>query len=162
MNSVSITIGILLATGLLIYIVGSLMPATKEVTVEVQMTAPASRVWATMTAWADQPKWRKGIERVEVLGSDQFVEHPKRGSPINFHVLSSETPRRLELKMSGPVVGSYVAELFEENGVTTVRAIERVTIENPFVRVISKLFFDLEDFAKEYLAELKFHVEKSL
>lgn len=164
MNNVFITLvfcGILPATGVLMYIVGSWMPATKEVTAEVQLIAPASHVWATMTAWADQPKWRKGIQRVEVLDSDQFVEYPKRGSPIHFHVLSSAPPRRLELKMSGPVAGNYVAELFEENGITTVLVTECVTVEGPFVRVISKLFFDPENFVKEYLAELKFHVEKN-
>ena len=162
MKIVVIALGILLATALFVYFWGSALPATQKVSLEISVNAPASRVWETMTAWIDQPQWRNGIERVEIVGSDRFIEYPKRGVPITFRVLRSEAPRRLELNMSGAVTGAYLAELFEENGATKIRVAERINIENPFMRAANKLFFNLESFAKEYLIELKFHVEKNI
>jgi hypothetical protein len=153
-------IGIAIMATLLLYIVGALLPATREVAVETEVNAPIRHVWSVMTAWADQPKWRKGITQVEVSSPDRFLEYPKRGGPISFLVLSRKEPQRIELGMSGTVNGRYLAELSELNGMTKIKAIEHITTNNRFLRVMAALFFDLRAFADQYLLELKTYAER--
>lgn len=161
MKSTLLIIGILALLVMKIYLIGKVLPQTNEVVVEIKINAPADKVWSVMTSWEEQPLWRSGIERVKTIDSSRFIEYPKKGAPISFNIISAEQPEFLKMEFSGSVNGIYVAELIEDEGVTLVRSTESVSIGNPFFRVVSKLFFDLEEFARSYQAELKSHVERS-
>ncbi len=156
-----IILSVLLIIGLFLYLFGNSLPPTQELKTQIQIKAPIAKVWLIMTTWADQPQWRKNIREVKILTSSQFSEIPKRGKPIHFQVLEREEPKRIKLKMSGGVTGSYSAELLEESGITTVKITESITIQSAFQRILNKVFFNLEEFAKEYLTALKSYSENS-
>ncbi|MBD3896890.1 SRPBCC family protein [Halomonas sp. ML-15] len=144
------------------YFVGKSLPEKNEVVVETSINASAEKVWSVMTSWEDQPLWRSGIDRVEIIDSSRFVEYPKSGAPIEFEIMHADPPRLLEMAFSGAVNGTYVAELTEDESVTRFRSTESVSIANPFFRVINALFIDLEEFANNYQSELKIQVENNL
>lgn len=144
---------------IVIYFIGKSLPEESEVVVEIKINAKPDRVWSVMTSWEKQPLWRSGIERVKVIDSSRFVEIPRNGGPIEFHVLTADEPTLLRMEFRGSVSGTYMAELIEADGATVFRSSESVSITNPFFRVLSKLFFDLNEFAENYQSELKSYVE---
>jgi len=146
--------------GFITYLWGRSLPATQEVKIQRNIQAPLQKVWAALVNWSEQVSWRRKLDRVEVINSDYFIEYPNRGRPIKFRVVDSQPPNRIELGLSGPFIGTYIAELTEENGITTIAAYEKISIDSTLGRVLSRLFFNLEDFANHYLDELAAYVEK--
>lgn len=159
LNWLSAIFGLLIAIGISIYLIGLSIPSQQTADVEIEIHAPVEHVWDVITAWKDQPKWRTSVSKVEINSPYSFTEYPTHGNPITFHVVSASAPRQLELKMSGAVTGSYVVHLNERAGVAVFSASEVVSVENPIMRVISRITFDLETFAKRYAIELKRYAE---
>lgn len=149
------------AVVVLIYLMGLSIPSQQIATVEINIHAPVDRVWQIITSWEEQPKWRTTVSKVKVNSPQSFVEYPTHGDPITFHVISAVPSQKLELKMSGAVLGGYVAKLTTKADVTVFSANEFVTIENPFLRTVNKVFFNLDSFAQQYAQELKQYAEST-
>ncbi len=143
-----------------LYLWGKSLPVTQVVTVKEKINAPIEVVWNIMTDWEKQPEWREEIIDVKITNKNKFTEFPKKGPAINFEVLKIQKPHTIELQMSGSVSGSYIAELIFSDGITTVIATEKVSNNSVFGRLISNIFFNLKDFAKLYLSQLKHRAER--
>ena len=161
MKILAIILVILILSFVSLWLWGISIPSTHEVTVKREIKAPIEDVWRVLTNWQAQTDWRAGVDRIDVLSPDTFVEYPKKGPEIQFKVITQEAPRFLELKMSGAFQGVYRAELSFSNGITTVQAYEKVTQHSVIGKIFSTLFFDLEAFANHYLEQLGNHVENS-
>lgn len=140
---------------------GTTIPVKHVVTVEERINAPIDRVWSIMTDWENQESWRSEVNKVVVISPTKFIEYAKNGPAITFEVVESQKPYYFELVMTGSVRGSYIATLSFLEGVTTVTAKETIFNDSVIGRVISRLFFDLEEFAKNYLLQLKTHAEST-
>ncbi|MGB0894579.1 MAG: SRPBCC family protein [Parashewanella sp.] len=142
-----------------VFIWGMLIPVKHQVTVKEQIHVPIEDVWQIITDWENQANWRSEVSRIELVSSSKFIEYPKHGPAITFDVIKAQKPHSIVLKMSGSIKGDYVATLSFSEGITTVTATETVLNHSIIGRVISKVFFDLDKFAKSYLLQLKTKAE---
>ena len=146
---------IFIAVAIFVFLWGRTIPSQHEVMVEEKINAPIDTVWNIMTDWKNQTLWRSEVGKIDIISPTKFIEHPKQGPAITFEVLKLQRPHSFELSMSGSIQGSYIATLSFSEGMTTVIAKETVINNSVINRLVSKLFFDLEKFAKTYLLQLK-------
>lgn len=139
-----------------LFIYGMKIPATQKVSVIKTINASQETIWATITNWDQQPKWRNDLESVTVINESRFIEKPKRGNPIEFEVISSQPFSRLELSLKSTFAGTYVINLEKIDSSTTKVSEEyEIYIASPVNRLLARLFFDLESFAHDYLDKLE-------
>jgi uncharacterized protein YndB with AHSA1/START domain len=143
-----------------IWIYGASLPANEKVAVSKEIKAPPDEIWAVMTDWAAQPEWRDDVKSVKVIDRQTFIEYPKRGPEIHFKVARLEPSRFLELTLTGPFSGTYQVTLSEKDGITHVEEVYSLHYPSPVGRILSKLFFDIEAFAEDYLSKLEQRVTK--
>jgi uncharacterized protein YndB with AHSA1/START domain len=133
------------------------IPAKQKVSVTRTMNAPQEAIWATITNWEQQPKWRDDLESVTVINEKRFIEKPKKGIPIEFEVISSQPFSRLELNLKSSFTGTYIIKLEKiDSSTTKVTEEYELYTESPVDRLFARLFFDLESFAHKYLEQLIF------
>ena len=155
MKKFFIAFGAILFLIVCIWIYGANLPENKKVTVSKEIKAPADEIWAVMTDWAAQPEWRDDVKSVKVIDRQTFIEYPKRGPEIHFKVARLEPSRFLELTLTGPFNGTYQVTLSEKDGITRVKEEYSLHYLSPFGRILSKVFFDIEEFAEDYLSKLE-------
>ncbi|WP_395342978.1 SRPBCC family protein [Ningiella sp. W23] len=144
----------------LVFVWGATLPTTKSVSKTIQINAPVEIVWETMSDWKGQEKWRSDVKSVEILDERSFKEIPTNGPAVEFEIVRLETNKIIELKMSGPFKGHYLAEFSDNNGATTINISETIIQESIIGRILSRLFFDLEEFVAAYFGQLKLEVER--
>jgi len=122
----------------IVYLWGRTLPAHQDLRVERKINAPIERVWEVMTNWSEQPEWRNDLNRVEIVDNTHFIEYPKKGEArfrecppmscagatrhgghlwkraIHFTILNRVRPTNLELRLSGPVQGTYFRKIAQE------------------------------------------------
>jgi hypothetical protein len=155
MKTLLIAIGAILLLLVCIWVYGSGLPKNQKVAVSKEIKAPADEIWAVMTDWAAQPEWRDDVKSVKVIDKQTFIEYPKRGPEIQFKVARLEPSRFLELTLTGSFSGTYQVTLTEKDGITHVEEVYLLHYPSPFGRILSKFFFDIEEFAEDYLSKLE-------
>ncbi|MCA3043799.1 MAG: SRPBCC family protein [Pseudanabaena sp. M165S2SP1A06QC] len=139
-----------------LYVYGMQIPAKQKVSVTRTMNAPQEAIWTTITNWDQQPKWRDDLESVTVINENRFIEKPKKGSPIEFEVISSQPFSRLELNLKSSFTGTYIIKLEKiDSSTTKVTEEYELYTASPVDRLFAELFFDLESFAHKYLEQLE-------
>ena len=87
---------------------------------------------------------------------NDFIEKPKKGSPIEFEVISSQPFSRLELSLKSSFTGTYIIKLEKiDSSTTKVTEEYELYTASPVDRLFAELFFDLESFAHKYLEQLE-------
>lgn len=157
---IGIVVGCILLLIIGIFVYGTFLPKDQNLTVSREINATPETVWSVLTNWEEQPNWRDDIKEVKVLSDKQFMEIPTKGPAVTFTIIESIKPSMLKLKLEGSFTGKYEIKLSEMDGDKTfVEESYQMTYESPFSRVIVKTFFDLEDFANEYLSKLAIQAE---
>lgn len=142
-----------------VFLVGWLLPATREGRAEVVIAAEPARIVEVIADFETQVAWREGISRVE-RSADGWVEVTARGERIRFvSEEMGEAHIRLRFVSDAGYSGSWEAVLTPEAEGTRITVVERAEIPAPLGRILARLFFDPEAFATTYLAELKARVE---
>ena len=159
MNYLLFGIALFITAAAIVFVWGKTIPAKQEVIVNEKINAPIDRVWGIMTDWKNQGEWRSEVNKIVIVSPTTFIEQPISGPAITFEVVKLEQPKRIELLMTGSIQGQYIADLEFSDGVTTVTAREIVINDSIVGRVMSTLFFDLEQFAESYLQQVKTEVE---
>ncbi len=144
----------------LFFVWGATLPTTKSLSKTVQINAPVEIVWKTMSDWEGQVKWRREVKSVEILDEKTFKEFPTNGPAVEFEIVRLETNKIIELEMSGPFTGDYLAEFSKNDGITTIHISETIIQDSIIGKILSKLFFDLDKFVATYFHQLKMQVER--
>ncbi|MBC6474125.1 MAG: SRPBCC family protein [Hormoscilla sp. GM102CHS1] len=144
----------------IVYLWGRTLSAHQDLRVEIKINAPIERVWEVMTNWSEQPEWRNDLNRVEIVYNTHFIEYPKKGGAIHFTILNRVRPTNLELRLSGPVQGTYTVVLSENSTGTMIEESYALTYPSVMARILAKLFFNLEAFTHQYIDNLAKEVEK--
>jgi len=154
---------ILFSAGLLLlaafgFVVGLLLPATREGRAETVIAATPNRVLAVISDVEAQPEWR---DVGSVTRTDSgWVEVTSRGEQITFVVEEMTTARaRLRFVSDAGYYGAWEAVLEPVAQGTRIAVVEQATVPSPIGRVIARLMFDPTAFASEYLVALKARVE---
>jgi hypothetical protein len=141
-----------------IFLVGWMLPATREGRAEIVIAAPPDRVLAVIADVEAQPEWRDVAKVIRT--ADGWEEVTPRGETITF-VAEAMTEARIMLRFTSDAgySGTWEAVLGPVAGGTRIVVLERATVPSPLGRILSRLLFDPGDFATMYLAALKTRVE---
>ncbi len=137
---------LLLAAGAAV-LVGARLPEAHVATVEARYSADPSRVYALITNVADGPRWRTGLQKVEILSSQgeplKWRETADWGT-LTFLQETAEPERRVVTRIadtSEGFGGTWTYELTEMNGGTWLVVTEHGEVYNPVFRFLSKYVF---------------------
>lgn len=138
-----------------LFLVGWLLPPTREGRAEILINAPPSRVLAVIADVEAQPEWRPSVASVQRDGTG-WIETTSRGERVTFvPVAMSETRIHLRYSSDAGYSGEWIAELTSEPEGTRISVVERATIPSPVGRLLSRALFDPEAFATTYLQSLR-------
>lgn len=142
----------------LIFLIGWLLPATREGRAETVIAAPPDRILAVIADVEAQPAWREvgTVSRT----ADGWEEVTPRGERIAF-VAEEMTAERIRLRFSSDqgYTGAWEAVLEPVAEGTRIAVVEQATVPSPIGRILSRALFDPGAFATMYLAALKARVE---
>ena len=140
------------------FVVGLLLPATREGRAETVIAASPNRVLAVIADVEAQPEWRDvgSVTRTD----NGWVEVTRRGERITF-VSEETTAARVRLRFASDAgySGAWEAVLEPVAQGTRISVVEQATVLSPIGRIIARLMFDPTSFASEYLVSLKARVE---
>jgi hypothetical protein len=140
-----------------VFVVGILLPKQRDFVKQADLNSPPEKVFQVVTDFANQTLWRDDVQEIKVIDEKTWTEVPKKGTPITFRVERKVENQLFEIEIIEPKnFNGYWIGTFEEtkNG-TKVVFKEVVTIENPFFRVLSSIFVDLDKAMEVYMNNLK-------
>jgi hypothetical protein len=142
----------------LVFLIGWVLPATREGRAETVIAAPPVRVLAVIADVEAQPQWREVAKTTRTAGGWEEIIH--RGETITF-VADEMTEVRIKLRFTSDAgySGEWQAVLEPLAEGTRIAVVERATVPSPLGRITSWVMFDPGDFATMYLAALKKRVE---
>jgi uncharacterized protein YndB with AHSA1/START domain len=127
MRIVVILLAVVVGLGLVVVLVGFMLPAKHEATVSAVVPAAPEAVWAVLIDPASYPKWRGDVTSVEMLPVDAgrmaWREEGKNGA-ISYAVEQAEPPRRLVTRITDkglPFGGSWEYAIAGEGAGSRVR-----------------------------------------
>lgn len=141
-------------------VIGLLLPSERVFTKTAKFTSSPEQIWAVITDVKAQTTWRNDVKSIEMLstekGAEKWTEIPKKGQPITFQVKTYQPPNRYDIEIvDSGFSGYWEGRINAENGKTKVEFKEVVVVTNPFFRVFSYLFVDLDATMELYLTHLK-------
>ncbi|HTG02109.1 MAG TPA: SRPBCC family protein [Nitrospirota bacterium] len=160
--SVLITIHVILISFVLVvFLVGLFLPNRKAVRRTAELHALPEEIWAIMTNHEQQPRWRRGLKKVEIRErtpeGEVWTEYPTAGPAVTYRTRETNPNLRYELEMTGTKAmrTHRVLELEKKSiDVTRLDVTEYVDVKNPFIRVVAYLQFDPGSAIEQYLDEL--------
>ncbi len=151
-------IGAVVLLALALYGWGLSLATDHEVRVSRNLTAPPGQVFATITNFADHPKWRSGVRSVDYDVTARRVVEKNSMGELPYRILKLDAPRLLVTEIDGGkdlgFGGTWVLTVAPANGGSLVTIVEQGRVYSPFFRVMSKLFFPIDKTAKTYLEDL--------
>ena len=160
-----ILVGLLVLTGLLLYLLGRAQPERHTSRVSFAVPKPRAAVWAALTDYASMPQWWPAVKSIRFEtrsdGTQLTINTDKHGQQIAFRTKEEQAPARLVREIVGdelPFGGTWTYELANENGATRLTVTEDGFIKPPLFRAIARYFLGLDttlkDFAQHFTAHL--------
>jgi len=160
MRVVVVLLAVVVGLGLVVVIIGYLLPVRHEATVSATIPAAPDVVWGVLTDPASYPKWRGDVTSVEVLPTDAghvaWREQGKNGA-ITFVVEQAEPPSRLVTRITDkslPFGGSWEYLLTADGAGSRVQITEHGEVYNPVFRFVSRFIMGHTATASAYLKAL--------
>jgi hypothetical protein len=146
-----------------VYLYGHTLAPVRSGTATTGCTAPAHVLLATILDVESQPSWRKTVASIQRTGeASSWVEKTHQREEITFKLLNAnQSFVSMSFVSTQGYFGKWRAEFAEHSATATmITATEEVTVESPWGRVLSQLFFNPEEFAASYLKELCSEAER--
>ncbi len=148
-----------------LFAVGLLLPIERSAKRKTVIKANPEKVFATVTNLSDQ-KWRSRIGEIEIVDStptrEVWIEKPQKGPKIKFRTKVKDSPNRFEIEIiDNPQFGGYWVGTFHStsNGETEIEFSEHVVVHGILPKLLSYVFFNIEESVDTYIADLKRRVE---
>lgn len=146
--------------GVLLALVGALLPAGHAAARRLVVPAPAARVFATITDVESFPRWRPGLRSVEWLpdrgGRRCFREIGPHG-PMDLAIERAEPDRAFVTRIvteRSPFDGTWTFRIDERDGTTTVTLTEHGEVHNVVFRALARFVFGHGATIEAYLRAL--------
>jgi hypothetical protein len=163
MKWVLIAVAVIVGLGLLVFVIGALLPTAHVATIEAEYGAPAERVFDTIADVQGGVAWRTGVEQVEVLSAP--------GEPLRWREKSSFgtlTFRREEYMPPSRLIGRiddtsqgfggrWIYEVTPHGERTMLRITEEGEVYNPVFRFMSRYVFGHYRTLEQYARDLGRH-----
>jgi uncharacterized protein YndB with AHSA1/START domain len=160
MRVVVVLLAVMVGLGLVVVIVGYLLPVRHEATVSATIPAAPDAVWAVLTDPASYPTWRGDVTSVELLPTDSghvaWREQGKNGA-ISYAIELAEVPTRLVTRITDkslPFGGSWEYVVTGEGRGSRVRITEHGEVYNPVFRFVSRFIMGHTATVSAYLKAL--------
>jgi len=154
-----LVVGILLII-LLVGIIGLLLPEERIEKRETVLQATSQQVYEVVINNSDY-HYRSDLKELKIVETDGeyevWDEISKDGNVIRFKTREKKPYTFYSFDMKGKLfTGYWTAELHEKtDGKTTFVATEYIRMKNPFLKVLSYLFFDIGKFMEIYQDDLR-------
>jgi uncharacterized membrane protein len=148
----------------LIVVASSLIPAERSFTNEIEINAPAEKVWQVINDRTRFPEWQTNLTRVEVLDDKNWVEYPKDSpEPLRFTLAKDVRPSRMEFayKMGDSFDGKWTGDITPTADGVRLKTVDSYAANGTMTKILIGIFFDLDKFAKDWNNKLKERVEKT-
>jgi hypothetical protein len=154
----------LVALVLVVVLVGYLMPRDHVATVDARLSAAPEAVWAAMTDVEAYPRWRRGVERVELLPDRDGRPAWREGAPTGTMTLGGEESdpgRRWVVRILDedlPFGGTWTYDLAGEGAGTRLTLTEDGSVYNPVFRFASRFIMGHDATMNAWLEDLRGHL----
>lgn len=157
------TLAALIGLVLLMILVGYLLPQDHVATVEEVLPAAPERVWAAMTDVEAYPRWRRGVQSVEILPArDGRLAWREVGANTMSMGVEESAPGRLWLVriLDGdlPFGGTWTYEIESEGAGTRITLTEDGSVYNPVFRFVSRFVMGHDATMRAWLEDLRAHL----
>ena len=160
MRIVVLLLAVVVGLGLIVVVVGYLLPVKHVASVSAQIPAAPEQVWSALTDVAAYPKWRGDVTSVEMLPADSgHVAWRERGKndAISYAIEQAEPPRRLVTRITDkslPFGGSWEYIVSPEGSGSRVQITEHGEVYNPVFRFVSRFIMGHTATASAFLRSL--------
>ena len=144
MRIVKFGLGFLLLAVGLVFLIGWRLPESHEATVEREYAAAPERVYQEIATPTEYPRWRSGVQKVEMLPEVDRMQRFKEyalGDEVTYLVEENVPGRRFVTTIDEedlPYGGSWVYEMTPSPRGTKLRITEEGEVYNPFFRFVSR------------------------
>jgi uncharacterized protein YndB with AHSA1/START domain len=160
MRIVVLLLAIVVGLGLVVVVVGYLLPVRHVASVAASVPATPAQVWDALADVAAYPKWRGDVTTVKMLPADSghvaWREHGTNGA-ISFAIEQAEPPRRLVTRITDkslPFGGSWEYVVTPDGTGSRVQITEHGEVYNPVFRFVSRFIMGHTATASAYLRAL--------
>lgn len=164
MNALTYIVVAVIILILIVGIIGLLLPNERIYSRQSIYEAPAKLVFEIIT---DNEKWsyRSDLRDLKIIekqnGIEMWEETSKDGNTIRFKTREKKPYTYYSFDMESKIMkGHWEAKLDElDSGNTVFTATECIQMTNPFIKVISYLFFDLGKLMEIHQQDLKKEID---
>ena len=160
MRIVVVLLAVVVGLGLVVVLVGLMLPVKHQATVSAAIPATPEAVWAALTDVAAYPRWRGDVTSVAMLPADSghvaWREQGKNGA-ISYVIEEADPPRRLVTRITDkslPFGGAWEYVVTPEGTGSRVRITEHGEVYNPVFRFVSRFIMGHSAMASAYLKAL--------
>lgn len=157
-----IVLGLIALSLLAFVILGLALPNERNYVNEVEINAPADRVWAIILDKERYAEWQPNISKVERISETEWREYLKDSpQPLDFKVVKDERPRTMEfaMTMGEAYKGYWRGEILPTGNGVKLQTEDKMMLEGWLAKTMIPLFFDLDGFAKDWNSRLKTRAE---
>ena len=160
MRIIVLLLAVVVGLGVIVVVVGYLLPVKHEAAVSAAIPATPEAIWAALTDPASYPKWRGDVTSVEMLPADSgrvaWREQGKNGA-ISYAIEQADAPRRLVTRITDkslPFGGSWEYVVTGDGSGSQVRITEHGEVYNPVFRFVSRFIMGHTATVSAYLKSL--------
>lgn len=142
--------------------IGALQPVKHVATRTVELDASTERVWALITDYANMPKWRKELLKVEMKldanGQQVWQEFENEKESLDFETIEQIELKKLVRKIVGEKLafgGTWTLELSADGDKTNLTITENGEVYNVLFRFVSKFIMGHYASMDKYIMQLK-------
>jgi uncharacterized protein YndB with AHSA1/START domain len=160
MRIVAVLLAVVVGLGLIVVVVGYLLPVKHVAVVTAQVPASPEQVWQALIDVAAYPTWRGDVRSVEMLPADSgrvAWRESGKNDAISFAIEQAEPPRRLVTRITDkslPFGGTWEYTVTPEGAGSRVRITEHGEVYNPVFRFVSRFIMGHSATASAYLKAL--------
>jgi hypothetical protein len=156
MKYASLFLGVILAVGIFITVVGMCTAKDHETSMARAYNVPVKTVYDLVRNYEEYPKWRTGVKSMTRDGVARYVEESAHGK-IPYRIVEELVNSRLISRIDDanlPFSGTWTFEISEQNGKAQLRITERGSVPNPIMRFFSAHVFSHERTIRTYLEDV--------
>ncbi|MDH3529341.1 MAG: hypothetical protein OEQ28_07230, partial [Acidobacteriota bacterium] len=122
------------------------------------INASRETVWQVLNDKEKYTEWQDQLKTVDIKDDENWTETTTQGQVLEMKLVSSEEPIRMRLsyKIGEDFKGAWSGELRRVSPTKTIiRTTDSTEIDSVIMKVTVAMFFDIEDFAKDWNQKLK-------
>lgn len=167
MNLILYSIGIIICISTIIWIIGLLLPKQRIKTNKSIYNGSPKEVFDIVT---DNHNWqyRSDLKELKITekiyDNESWFEISKDNNIIHFKTREKIPYSYYSFEMESKIMTGYWEANFQEtdDNKTLFIATEYIEMKNPFLKVLSYLFFDIDKYMKRYQDDLRTEIESKI